>query len=258
MASSSGRNTPPSWPSCTSSTQSASLACVAHLRAGALTRRRCRDVFPVQAAAGFARAVDDVVLARAPFAFPERYARVTRRVRTGIRTFETVPSHPASCSTRSLALLGFSASRRSRGRRRCGSSISRAGHWASRPIRSRSAAGESGLCSAARGRPRRSARWAGSIDQIGVAFHAGAAAALVAVSEFFMAESVVVSGGVFQKTRRWWHCSRPRSASDSGQPPRSAQRRRHRPGRSRAAAAEPPQRSVAPQTYRLGAIPVGP
>ena len=172
------------------------LARVAHLRAALLPGGDAAARFPVQAAAGFLHAlVDDGVLARAPFAFPERYARATQLVRTGIRTFETTSIGRLFDAV--AALLGFTREQTFEGQ---------AAMWLEHLARR--APGEPPYPFPFRGgeldyAPLLEAvlddRLAGRpIDQIAFAFHAGLAAALVAVSEFFMAESVVVSGGVFQ------------------------------------------------------------
>ena len=172
------------------------LARVAHLRAALLPGGDAAARFPVQAAAGFLHAlVDDGVLARAPFAFPERYARATQLVRTGIRTFETTSIGRLFDAV--AALLGFTREQTFEGQ---------AAMWLEHLARR--APGEPPYPFPFRGgeldyAPLLEAvlddRLAGRpIDQIAFAFHAGLAAALVAVSEYFMAESVVVSGGVFQ------------------------------------------------------------
>jgi hydrogenase maturation protein HypF len=169
---------------------------VAHLRAALLPGGDGAARFPVQAAAGFLHAlVDDGVLARAPFAFPERYARACELARKRIRTFETTSIGRLFDAV--AALLGFTREQTFEGQ---------AAMWLEHVARKARAVapypfpfsdGEFDyrpllaaiLADRLAGRP---------IEQIAFGFHAALAAAVVAASETFAAEAVVVSGGVFQ------------------------------------------------------------
>lgn len=169
---------------------------VAHLRTALLPGGDAAARFPVQAAAGFLHAlVDDGMLARAPFAFPERYARACELARKRIRTFETTSIGRLFDAV--AALLGFTREQTFEGQ---------AAMWLEHLARKSPAVepypfpfrdGEVDyrpllaaiLDDRLGGRP---------IERIAFGFHAALAAAVVATSETFAVQAVVVSGGVFQ------------------------------------------------------------
>jgi hydrogenase maturation protein HypF len=79
---------------------------VAHLRSAALAGGDAAARHPVQAAAGFLAQLQGLPdLARAPFAFPERYANAIRLLETGTRVFPTTSA--GRLFDAAAALLGF-------------------------------------------------------------------------------------------------------------------------------------------------------
>jgi len=174
----------------------AGLERVAHLRPALLPGGDAAARFPVQAAAGFLHAlVADATFARAPFDFPERYARAAELARKGVRAFETTSVGRLFDAV--AALLGFTREQTFEGQ-----AAMWVEHVARRTPRVRAypfpfVAGEfdyrplleAVVADRAGGRP---------IAEIAYAFHAALAAAILAASETFDADFVVVSGGVFQ------------------------------------------------------------
>ena len=79
---------------------------VAHLRQAALAGGDAAARHPVQAAAGFLAQLDDLPdLDRAPFEFPERYAKARRLLAAGTRVFPTTSA--GRLFDTAAALLGF-------------------------------------------------------------------------------------------------------------------------------------------------------
>ena len=79
---------------------------VAHLRQAALVGGDAAARHPVQAAAGFLAAIEDLPdLAEAPFRFPARYAEATRLLEKRTRTFSTTSA--GRLFDTAAALLGF-------------------------------------------------------------------------------------------------------------------------------------------------------
>jgi hydrogenase maturation protein HypF len=174
----------------------AGLDRVAHLRPALLPGGDAAARFPVQAAAGFLYdLVDAAALARAPFAFPERYARASELARKRIRAFETTSIGRLFDAV--AALLGFTREQTFEGQAamwlehvaRKAPGVApypfpfRDGEFDYRPLL------EAVLADRVAGR---------SVEEIACAFHAALATAIVAASETLGAAPVVVSGGVFQ------------------------------------------------------------
>ncbi len=169
---------------------------VAHLRSALLPGGDAAARFPVQAAAGFLHGlVGDETLARAPFAFPERYARACELARKNVRAFETTSIGRLFDAV--AALLGFTREQTFEGQAamwlehiaRKARAVApypfpfRDGEFDYRPLLAAIVADRIA------GRP---------VEQIALAFHAALATAVVAASETFGVETVAVSGGVFQ------------------------------------------------------------
>jgi hydrogenase maturation protein HypF len=169
---------------------------IAHLRSAALPGGDAAARFPVQAAAGFLRDLEDGwALELEPFAFPERYAQARELVTRNVRTFATTSMGRLFDTV--AALLGFTREQSFEGQ---------AAMWLEHLARSSSndrpypfpyENGELDF------RPMLQAivaeRKAGrESSAIARAFHASLAGAVVALARDSRVQRVVASGGVFQ------------------------------------------------------------
>ena len=169
---------------------------VAHLRPALLPGGDAAARFPLQAAAGFLHAlVADGVLERAPFAFPERYARATELARKRIRTFETTSVGRLFDTV--AALLGFTREQTFEGQAAMWVEqlARRAAPVAAYPFPFAGAQFDHRPLLDAIVRDRIAGR---DVGEIAFAFHAAVAGAIVRASSALAFEAVVVSGGVFQ------------------------------------------------------------
>ncbi len=171
---------------------------VAHLRRAFLPGGDAAARFPVQAAAGFLYEVDDgIAFDRAPFSFPERYAKARELVARRVRAFETTSM--GRLFDTAAALVGFTREQTFEGQAamwlehlaRLSGDVEpyafpyEGGEFDFRPMLTAIVADRMA------GRP---------LCEIARAFHAAVAAAIVTVANGADADRVVVSGGVFQNS----------------------------------------------------------
>jgi hydrogenase maturation protein HypF len=167
-----------------------------HLRRAYLPGGDAAARFPVQAAAGFLYGLDACTLVEgAPFFFPQRYAHACELVRTGVRAFETTSMGRLFDTV--AALAGFTREQSFEGQ---------AAMWLEHLARSSADVPAYGFPLAAGEldpRPLLTAivadRIAGRpVAEVARAFHAAVAGVVLTVARSVAAETVVVSGGVFQ------------------------------------------------------------
>jgi hydrogenase maturation protein HypF len=177
-------------------TLSGGLERVAHLRTVSLPGGDAAARFPLQAAAGFlCDGAEGVAFDRAPFSFPERFARAQRLVASGIRAFPT--SSMGRLFDAVAALLGFTREQTFEGqapmwlehRARAAARGARYafaladGEFDARPVLAAVVADRIA------GRP---------VEEIARGFHDAVADVIVAIAAAFAGRPVVASGGVFQ------------------------------------------------------------
>ncbi len=150
----------------------------------------------MQAAAGFLHAlVADGVLERAPFAFPERYARATELARKRVRTFETTSVGRLFDTV--AALLGFTREQTFEGQAAMWLEqlARRAAPVAAYPFPFAGASSTIGRCSM---RSCATGSRAATSSEIAFAFHAAVAGAIVRASSALRSKRSSSVGGVFQ------------------------------------------------------------